>query len=98
MQVAYHHDVLYGRPGQGLQRRMQHAMEQILAMDSWHDFWRLVGLQAPGNHDVTMTHRLRQGWQRSLGKGYHKEVGWNCKIFCISQVQVHILLHWIVQG
>lgn len=73
MQVAYHHDILYGRPGPGMQKRMLAVIGDILAMDSWQAFWRMVG-EPPGNPASSMTRYLRLCWKRSLAKGYHQEV------------------------
>ncbi|KAK9802996.1 hypothetical protein WJX73_007334 [Symbiochloris irregularis] len=72
-QVAYCHDLLYSSPGPGMQQRMQGIIREILAMDSWQDFLRMVGLKLPGDVSVAMTQQLRYSWHRSIAKRYHRE-------------------------
>ena len=73
-QVAYELDVLYGRPGPAMLRRMQGMIKAILDMDGWPAFWRMIGLPLPGDPGVTMTRRLWECWQGSLAAGYHRKV------------------------
>ena len=69
------YDSLYGHPGASLQKRMQSCVNSILNMDSWAPFLKIVGLTPrDGGVDVFMTQLLRQSWQNSLRKGYHRKV------------------------
>ena len=74
LQVIEAQDVLYGRPGPGLQQRIKAAIETIMGMQTWDDFFRLVGVKLNLPTAQMVTKLLRRGWLASLRKGYHKKV------------------------
>ena len=75
-QVMEQCDVLYGRPGEGQVKRMQKVITRIQSISTWQQRLEVLGVKPEGEPDldVFMTQILRGAWQRSLAKGYHKQV------------------------
>ena len=74
VQVMEGFDALYGRPGPSLQKRMRQVTQDILRMNTWSDYLRMVDQPCSGYAEVYMTRRLRQAWMNSLQKRYHSKV------------------------
>ncbi|EFN51646.1 hypothetical protein CHLNCDRAFT_54899 [Chlorella variabilis] len=68
-EVMYRLDSSFGRPGAGLRRRFQAAVQQILECDSLDQALQVMGMVRMSPE--AWTGRLRQSWLKSLAKGYH---------------------------
>ena len=85
--------MLYGRPGEGQVKRMQTVVTRIQSISTWQQRLEVLGVKPEGEPDldVFMTQILRGAWQRSLAKGYHKQVSssqfsFKCSKACLLQI------------
>jgi stress response protein SCP2 len=70
-QVKYDYDSLYGMPSAPVKTLFQRRIGELLQVQSWADWFRLVGLEPMTPHAMTAV--LRQSWSNSLKLGYHKK-------------------------
>ena len=66
---ADRYDTFQGRPPKYIRRQFQHAVQRILNLNSWPEFFALAGVPLPSK--AQLLHTLEAAVGNSLKKGYH---------------------------
>ena len=70
MQILSHYNRSFGRPSPKAVEELRLACAEIVAVDSWQEFFQRLGLSCPARSQVE--HRLLTAVENSGRKGYHR--------------------------